>query len=210
MSTVTIVGAPMSSYVWACRMAAAEKGVDYTLDPFSSFSFRSEAHRALHPYARMPVLRHGERVLCETVAILCYLDEGFDGPPLQSADAYERARMHQALSIICDYVYPDMVPGWILPTLGIGGRPPLDAAAQAEIKGAIRDHMQVIDRLYDGRSYLAGDGISLADILWAPLMSYALMMPDGDEVVADLGSLLDGHAQMRGRDSFQASMPPET
>jgi len=33
MSAVEIIGGPASNYVWTCRIACAEKGVDYDLVP---------------------------------------------------------------------------------------------------------------------------------------------------------------------------------
>lgn len=66
-ASLTRLGDPRSTYVRSARMGFAEKGVAVTLVPASP---RSPEIAALHPFARIPVLRDGELVLCETSAIL--------------------------------------------------------------------------------------------------------------------------------------------
>ena len=38
---------------------------------------------AIHPFGKMPVLRHGDFTLCESKAIATYLDRAFDGPSFE-------------------------------------------------------------------------------------------------------------------------------
>ena len=95
MSNVKIYGPAPSSYVRTTRMALVEKGVDYELLPIE---FGSDAHRALHPYAKVPILEHGDVRLYETQAILRYIDARFDGPASPNAgtrgDFAQRAARH--------------------------------------------------------------------------------------------------------------------
>ncbi|MDP6345818.1 MAG: glutathione S-transferase family protein [Alphaproteobacteria bacterium] len=89
MSTITICGSPLSTYVRTARMAAIEKGIGHELRDMAP---GSDEIRALHPFGKIPVLRHGDLVLYETLAIVGYIDQAFDGPPLQPADPVGRAR----------------------------------------------------------------------------------------------------------------------
>ena len=62
MPELEIIGVARSNYVWTCRIACAEKGVPYTLT--RGFPQTPEL-LALHPFGKIPVLRHGDLLLCE-------------------------------------------------------------------------------------------------------------------------------------------------
>jgi len=66
---------------------------------------------------RVNVLQHGEFTLWETLAIVRYIDEVFDGPPLEPADPQSRGIMNQMISATMDYFYPAMVRNVILERL---------------------------------------------------------------------------------------------
>src|ERR1700730_3052191 len=84
----------------AARMACIEKGVPYTLDPVTP---HGEEILRLHPFGRIPALRHGDFTLYEGRAILHYIDERFRGPHVTPADLRGRARMEQWISAINAY-----------------------------------------------------------------------------------------------------------
>ena len=79
MAEITLHGFPQSSFTWTARLACAEKGVDHDVAPIE---FGAESHRALHPFAHIPAMTHGDFQLYETNAIVAYIDETFDGPAL--------------------------------------------------------------------------------------------------------------------------------
>ncbi len=102
MSKLTIYGIAPSTYTRSARMAAIEKGIEFDFEPVE---LGSPEHLALHPYGKVPIMRHGDLTLYETFAIGRYIDEAFDGPALQPSDTAERARMSHGQRVI-DYVYP--------------------------------------------------------------------------------------------------------
>ena len=71
MSELQIIGFPQSTYVRVVRMAAEEKGVPYELIPEPP---HSDAVNAIHPFGKIPVMRHGDVNLCESRAIAGYID----------------------------------------------------------------------------------------------------------------------------------------
>ena len=79
MATIEIIGIPGSTYVRAVRMACEEKGVPYELKPAMP---HSPEILALHPFGKVPAMRHGDFELCESNAIATYIDRAFAGPPL--------------------------------------------------------------------------------------------------------------------------------
>ena len=66
MTTLQIIGTPLSNFVRTARMAAREKGASYELVDVAP---RSEEANAIHPGGMIPVLRHGDRTLFESRAI---------------------------------------------------------------------------------------------------------------------------------------------
>ena len=107
MADPTLYGAPYSVYVRAARMTLAEKGVAYRLEPVDIFADGGPpaAHLARHPFGKIPAFAQDDLSLYETVAILRYVDEAFDGPALQPAEPGARARMTQIQSILDSYAY---------------------------------------------------------------------------------------------------------
>ena len=63
MVPIELIGAPQSVFVRAIRMAFEEKGVAYSL---TSAAPHSALVNAIHPFGRIPVMRHGDFVLFES------------------------------------------------------------------------------------------------------------------------------------------------
>src|SRR5689334_17903670 len=82
---VTLYGFQRSTYVNVARLVLHAKGVRFNFHDTEAEMY-TEAHRRRHPFGRVPVLQHGDFLVYETSAIVRYIDEAFDGPPLVPAD----------------------------------------------------------------------------------------------------------------------------
>ncbi|MDU8929024.1 glutathione S-transferase family protein [Alisedimentitalea sp. MJ-SS2] len=110
VGTPVLNGFCHSVYTWSARIALVEKGVDYAYEEINPFNpDEAERGRLLHPFLRVPVLLHGGAKLFETVAILTYVDEAFEGPSLMPENGLARARAVQVMSITDAYVYKPLV-----------------------------------------------------------------------------------------------------
>lgn len=206
MSEVIFYGVPQSSYVRTARMTCGEKGVQHKLEPVD---FGGEAYRELHPWSKIPSMRHGDLVLYETSAICRYIDEAFDGPALQPSDPAGRAVMEKWISTFNCYVYPNTVRAYALHYViprGEDGKP--DRTAINEAVPKVKRDFAVLDRAYEGREWLAGDTFSLADIFMAPIVSTVAMFPEGKEVLAGCKNLGRALEAVASRDAYKAALPP--
>jgi glutathione S-transferase len=188
-------------------MGLAEKGVPVTLQ-------RCGPHTpeilAVHPFGRIPALRDGEFSLFETSAILRYIDEAFDGPPLLPSTIADRARCEQWASATGAYIYDTMVRRFVLQYLfprGEGGRP--DAAV---IAGALKEmpaQLAALDAACARSDFLAGPAVSIADLFVAPILAYVEVMPEGKGLLGAAPNLIRSQARVRERPSFTSTEPPK-
>ncbi len=201
MSELILYGYPVSTFVRTARMACVEKGVPYSLDAFETFEFRSAVHRELHPFAKMPVMRHDEVVLFETLAICIYIDETFEGPSLTPEKLIDRCHMYQWISTINDAIYHGVVRKWILPVLRNKN---LAVQESKALRNAAREQLVTVDACCGG-NFLAGNSVSLADLFIAPILAYALQL-DRD-LLAGCGNLGNIWLEISARESFAKTMP---
>src|SRR3954471_15148299 len=103
MPALEIIGAPQSNYVWAVRMVCEEKGVPYEHKAERPHTPEVDA---IHPFGKIPVMRHGDVMLCESRAICLYVDRAFEGPALIPADPARAAEIEQWISIVNTTVDP--------------------------------------------------------------------------------------------------------
>jgi glutathione S-transferase len=92
MSQPIVYGFPRSTFVNIVRLVLTHKDVSYTFHDLETVTGKPE-HLALHPFNRVPILRHGDFTVYETSAITSYVDEAFAGPRLTPQDVRARGRM---------------------------------------------------------------------------------------------------------------------
>ncbi len=205
MADLVLHGFPPSTYMRTARLACEEKGVPYTI---AGFEFGSAEHRAVHPFLKMPAMTHGDVRLFETLAIAVYVDEAFDGPRIQPADAAGRASMFQWVSVLLDYVYPTVVGGLVLPRLVYPQR------GQAVDEDALRDNLPnietqlaLIDDNLGASGFMAGGALSIADFFYVPVLAYTGITPEGGELLKKFGNIERWQDAMAARESFGATQP---
>jgi glutathione S-transferase len=209
MARPIVYGPAGSTYVWSTRLALAEKGVAHELVEVGFGEYRQEPHLSRHPFAKVPAFEHDGFALYETQAILRYIDERFMSAPLQSTDVHEFSRMNQIIGIVDAYAWPSIARHIIFnrmlaPRRGL----PSDEAAVQRALPRARLCLSEIARLQGDQSFLAGERISLADLMVVPLLAYFSRLPEGEAMLAEHPGLQSWLRRLEARQSFQVTKPP--
>lgn len=138
----------------------------------------------LNPAGKLPVLVDGDLVLTESAAIVMYLAEKYDAKGLMPVDLTERAQVYRwSLFAVTEleqplwriarhtFIYPEEK------------RLPEDIALAREEFSAMA---AVLDRHMDGREFIVGDSMSVADCVTAFVLDW------GDE-----NGLIDGFPNLK-------------
>jgi glutathione S-transferase len=208
-SPVILYGYRYSVYLRIVRMVLLEKGVGWThveIDPFAETL--PADYLALHPFGRVPTLKHRDFVLYETAAITRYVDEAFPGPRLQPETPHDRARMNQIIAVVDSYGYWPMVRQVFSPRVfnaALGRTPDESVIAEGITKS--RTVLGAIETLAAGGPFLVGQALTLADIHLAAMMAYFTAADDGRIALATHPKLSAWWAGMSSRKSLTDTDP---
>ncbi len=205
MPGLEILGAPQSNYVWTVRIAAAEKGVSYTL---TALRPQCDEIKAVNPLGKIPAIRHGDVVVCESKAICSYMDRVFSGPALIPGDPVKAAHIEQWISIVNTSVDPVLMRQYLIAYIFPGT--PDGAPDRARIDAALPKLPRIFDILDKtiGDGHIADKDFTLADAFLFPILYYMRLGPESAEMVAKSKSLSRYIDFMLERPSVQATMPP--
>lgn len=206
MSDFVIHGVIGSPFVRAVLMGLEEKGRGWRLQPLAPGASKSPEYLARHPFGRVPAVEHDGFQLYETQAVLRYLDRIEPEPPLTPPDPRQAARMDQIMGINDWYLFahasaPIGFPRVVAPRIGF----PADSSKVAEALPRARVCIGEIARLLDGQPFLAGDALSLADLMVAPQLSLLMECEEGQDLMAPHAALSAWLERMEARPSMIAT-----
>jgi glutathione S-transferase len=207
MATKMIVhGVPGSPYVRAALLTLEEKGAEYELAAMALGALKQQPHLSRHPFGRIPAFEHDGWMLYETQAIMRYVDAVVRGPRLQPEEPRAVARMNQLMGIADWYVAPQ-VSAPITRNRVVAPRfnRPVDEDAVIKAIPNARICIAEIGRLLDGHTCMAGDTLSLADLLLAPQLSMFAQAPEGAQILQDHENLRRWLTRIEARPSMQAT-----
>jgi glutathione S-transferase len=207
MAEFTVHTVPGSPFARAVLATLEEKGAPYRLAPVAPGAMKSPQYLARHPFGRVPVMEHDGFWLYETQAILRYLDRILPTPVLTPADPRRAARMDQVMNINDWYLFHD-VGNVIVFHRVVGprvmGLQPDEAAISAAMPKA-RTVFSELARLLGGQPFLAGDALSLADLMVAPAVAFFTQTPEWTELGAPHANLVAWLSRMEARPSLKAT-----
>lgn len=160
-----------------CRpilMFAAETGLalDYSRVDLFAGQQKAAPFPSINPNCAVPVLEDDGFVLTESSAILKYLAEAFDFD-VYPADLQQRARINEMMDwfntgFMRAYCY-GLVYSQVLPDYRMGE--PANSQILAMSRRHADDKLAVLDGLIDGKPFLCGSRITIADYFGASLVS---------------------------------------
>ena len=161
----------------------------------------------LNPSGMPPVLQTTEAgkplTLCESAAILGWIDDRQKAPLLLPTDPAERAEARR-LTAWFERRFTDEVNAVLLhermekPLLRLG---PPEARALRDGRAALRDHLAMLEELAASRDWLAGRRLSQADLVAAAHLS--VLDYFGEIAWANWPSLKDWYVKIKSRPSFR-------
>lgn len=188
------------------RLALGEKRLSFT-----AFALQmpndTEKLSKLNPSGRPPVLQEGGaqnlRTICESRAILEYLEETNTTNALMPDEPVNRAEVRRLMSWFGDKFQSEVL-GLLLyervekPVLGLGAP---DASNMRHGKQYLRWHLKMLEELIAERNWLAGDELTLADIS----ASAALSCLDyfGDVPFEEFPLVKSWYVRLKSRPSFR-------
>ena len=187
-------------------MACMEKGVLYMLNPARPHTPDVDA---IHPFGKIPVMRHDHIELCESRAICAYIDLEFDGPPLIPRDPVGAATVEQWISLIntgFDLVFArQYLAAYFFSGLpdGAPDRARIDAAVPK-----VREMFGILDRQLGQHRFVAGSFFTLADMFLLPLIHYMRTMPESSEIALASLHVETWFQRVSARRSAVATVPP--
>jgi glutathione S-transferase len=212
MPDVTLYGFPRSVYVQMAGIVLTHKDVPYAFHDLET-EMNTSSHLALHPFERVPILKHGDFVVYETAAIVGYVDDAFDGPKLTHADPKQRARMQQWISAVNGYYYPYLIyhvshERNVFPQLGI----PSDESVVAHAMPKVKVCLDVLERaLADSNEFLLGRNVSLADFYMLPIIHGFGFSPEAQAMYPKLPAIRAWRERMEALPTmqrFRGAQPP--
>ncbi|CAM0956162.1 unnamed protein product [Alopecurus aequalis] len=204
---VKLLGLAVSPFVVRVRLALHMKGVSHEYNEQDLFDKGELLLKSNPVHKKVPVLIHDGRPICESLAIVQYIDEfwGTTAPLILPADPYERA----IARFWAAYADGKLLPAWV----GI-----MWAATEDERAERFRETLEAIRRLEDafaqcsdGKPFFAGDSVGYLDLavgsqlFWfeAVHMMFGLVVLDADKT-----PLLVAWAQLFGEtDAAKAVVP---
>ena len=206
MAKPEIIGASRSSYTRVVRMVCEEKAIDYTL---TEVLVGAREVRAIHPFGKIPVLRHGDYELFESKAIATYLDRVFPGPQLIPADPRDAALTEQWVSLVNTVMDATLIRTYLFAYAfpkTADGKP--DRMAIDAVTPALREQVAILDKAVASTGYLVGDQFTLADINLLPILYYVRQLPECAEALAIASHLACYYDRHAARPSFARTVPP--
>ena len=206
MATPEIIGSMRSTYTRVACMVCQEKAIDYVL---TETPLHAPEIFAIHPFGKMPVLRHGDVELFESKAIATYLDRSFPAPFVFPSDPHLAALTEQWVSLVNTVIDRTLIRTYLFAYIApktADGSP--DRKAIDAVMPAVHEQLGVLDKAVARTGYLVGEQFTYADINLLPILYRVRQAPEGAAALAAATHLARYYDRHAARPSFTSTTPP--
>ena len=182
---LVLCGFSVSNYYNKVKLALLEKGVAFTEEQWKP-GRADAALLAASPLGKIPFIRTERGSLCESQAILDYLEAAHPSPALLPADAWQAAKVRELATFMDLHV--ELVARELYPKAFFGAA--LSDADAARIRTRLEGNLGGFKRLAVFAPFAAGADFTQADCsAWAslPLVSMATRAVYGEDLLATAG-----------------------
>ncbi len=180
---ITLCGFSVSNYYNVVRMALLERGIAFAEELVLTKS-QDEAVLRCSPLGKIPFIRTSQGALCESHAILEYLEAAYPQKPLLPADPFSAAKARELIVFID--LHLELLARELYPQAFFGGT--VDASTQARVRKQLEKNIIGFRRLVRFTPYIAGDSFTLADCVAfnnLPLVGMATRAVYGEDLLTN-------------------------
>ena len=191
-----LCGITLSNYYNKVKLALLEKGVPFTEEVVKTGS-QDEAVLEATPLGKVPFIRTEHGTLCESQAILDYIEAAHPNPPLLPADPWQAAKVRELITFID--LHLELVARELYPKAFFGGE--ISAPNAARVRQLLTKNIAGFRRLAKFAPFVAGPEFTQADCAaWASLgvVSMATRAVYGEDLLGAAGIDWKAYAKLIG------------
>jgi glutathione S-transferase len=155
---LALYGFPISNYYNKVKLALLEKNAPFT-EEFVHPKDVDAAVYAMSPLGKIPFIRTQQGALCESQAIMEYIDAAFPVPALMPTDAFEAAKVRELITFID--LHLELVARELYGQAFFGGT--ASESTQARVKKQLDKNIAAFKGLVKFSPFVAGDSFTQAD-----------------------------------------------
>ena len=182
---ITLCGSPISNYYNKVKLALLEKGVPFTEELVPTKS-TDPAVLAASPLAKIPFIRTPQGGLCESQAILEYIESAHPSPALLPADPFAAAKVRELTPFID--LHLELVARDLYPQAFFGGT--VSDNSKARVQKQLEKNIAAFKQLARFAPFVAGDTFTQADCAAfanLPLLGMATKAVLGEDMLLAAG-----------------------
>lgn len=196
---IRLLGRKTSGNVQKILFFLEETGTPYERDDYGRQfgNTQTPEYLAMNPTGKVPTLVDGKLAIWESNTILRYLAATY-AEGLTGASPGERTEVERWMDFLISAVNPGYLAGFKASKLEPGERP---EGLDAQISD-LHAQMQIVSADLEGRTHLALDRLTIADIALAPIMGRCLNFPYERPSMPGLEAWFEG---ISARPAFKAA-----
>jgi len=182
---LVLCGFAISNYYNKVKLALLEKGVEFTEEIVPSGK-KSDAVLQASPLGKVPFIRTEHGALCESQAIMDYIEARYPNPPLVPADAWGAAKVRELITFIDLHI--ELVVRELYGKAFFGGE--ISEGNAARVRKLLTKNIAGFKQLAKFAPYVAGDTFTQADcaaFASLPIASMATKAVYGEDLLAAAG-----------------------